>query len=201
MHYFTYRPNTVMNKKQLRSTYKQRRKELSRDQIDRLSLAITNQCLKLPIWDQELFHVFLSIPTMNEVDTTSLISALMGKNKRIAVPKMIPETQGLNHYELTSDTRFYTNTMGIDEPDGGRVINPDEIDVVFVPLLAYDQKGQRVGYGKGYYDRFLSQCHGEVITVGLSFFEPENAISEIEETDVSLHYVVSPNQIFNFREI
>ena len=137
---------------------------------------------------------------MNEVDTKPLLAVLMGKDKRIAIPKTIPANNSLVHYELTTDTRFSVNSMGITEPEGGVLLEVKAIDVVFVPLLAFDQKGQRVGYGKGYYDRFLDQCRNDVITVGLSFFDPERLITDSVPSDVPLHFVVNPYEVFDFRK-
>ena len=189
-----------MKKEQLRIDYKQRRKALSSEQIDSMSLSIANQCLNLPIWHLDLYHIFLSISKMNEVDTKPLLAVLMGKDKRIAIPKTIPDNNSLVPYELTTDTRFSVNSMGITEPEGGVLLEVKAIDVVFVPLLAFDQKGQRVGYGKGYYDRFLDQCRNDVITVGLSFFDPERLITDSVPSDVPLHFVVNPYEVFDFRK-
>ena len=70
--------------------------------------------------------------------------------------------------------------------------------MVFIPLLAYDKTGNRVGYGKGFYDRFLAQCKPETLKIGLSFFEAENEDFITSEDDVRLDYCVTPNQVFQF---
>jgi 5-formyltetrahydrofolate cyclo-ligase len=70
--------------------------------------------------------------------------------------------------------------------------------VVFVPLLAFDKKGHRVGYGKGFYDRFLSDCKPETIKIGLSFFEAEESISAILPSDIRLDFCVTPTEIIVF---
>jgi 5-formyltetrahydrofolate cyclo-ligase len=72
------------------------------------------------------------------------------------------------------------------------------IDVVFVPLLAYDKQGNRVGYGKGFYDKFLSLCKPEVVKIGLSFFEPEDLIDDVFENDVKLDYCVTSERVICF---
>ncbi|MFZ0597958.1 MAG: 5-formyltetrahydrofolate cyclo-ligase, partial [Flavobacterium sp.] len=72
------------------------------------------------------------------------------------------------------------------------------IEVVFVPLLAFDNVGNRVGYGKGFYDKFLAQCKPRTIKIGLSFFEAENQIDDVFESDVKLDYCVTPEKIFRF---
>ena len=90
------------------------------------------------------------------------------------------------------------NFFGIAEPAGGNKISPKEIDLVLVPLLAFDQKGYRVGYGKGFYDKFLSECRMDVIKIGLSFFEAEEQIADINQFDISLNYCVTPKRIYDF---
>jgi len=72
------------------------------------------------------------------------------------------------------------------------------MEVVFIPLLAYDKNGNRVGYGKGFYDKFLAECNPNTIKIGLSFFEPEELISDINTSDVQLNYCVTPNKTFKF---
>lgn len=84
------------------------------------------------------------------------------------------------------------------EPLDGIEISPLKIDVVFIPLLAFDKKGNRIGYGKGFYDQFLSDCKADVIKIGLSFFEAEEAITDVYKDDVPLDYCVTPQQIYRF---
>ena len=95
-------------------------------------------------------------------------NGVAGKGKNLVVPKIAPKEQ-LQHYILEEDTLLQCNAYGIPEPVTGKLLNPQKIDVVFVPLLAFDTTGQRVGYGKGYYDRFLKSCKPTVVSVGLSF--------------------------------
>ncbi len=90
------------------------------------------------------------------------------------------QTGEMNHYLWKTNTVLVKNKFGIPEPDHGDVISPENIDLVFVPLLAFDRHGQLVGYGKGMYDRFLKQCRPDVRTIGLSLFEP---VLQIEDAD------------------
>jgi 5-formyltetrahydrofolate cyclo-ligase len=80
----------------------------------------------------------------------------------------------------------------------GLEVPVSKIDVVFVPLLAFDKNGNRVGYGKGFYDNFLAKCREDVIKIGLSFFEPEEIIDDVFKTDIRLDYCVTPFGINNF---
>jgi 5-formyltetrahydrofolate cyclo-ligase len=104
----------------------------------------------------------------------------------------------MTHFLLTDNTRIQKNEYNIPEPVDGLEVPATKIDVVFVPLLAFDKKGHRVGYGKGFYDKFLSECKPGTIKIGLSFFEPEELISDIFESDVILDYGVTPNVIYSF---
>jgi 5-formyltetrahydrofolate cyclo-ligase len=99
---------------------------------------------------------------------------------------------------LTDNTRIKKNAYNIPEPVDGIEVPSHKIDVVFVPLLAFDKKGHRVGYGKGFYDKFLSECKPDVIKIGLSFFDPEELITDVFEGDVKLDYCVTPNEVHSF---
>lgn len=174
------------------------RKELALSQIDEYSLAIANKLLSLDIWTHEFYHTFLSIETQKEVNTEFLLSILSGKDKHIVVPKSDFDTQGMTHFLLTDSTKIKLNHYNIPEPESGIEIKPEQIDVVFIPLLAFDKLGNRVGYGKGFYDTFLAQCKPETIKIGLSFFETEDRITDLFENDVPLDYCVTPKTIYRF---
>ncbi|MBX9888156.1 MAG: 5-formyltetrahydrofolate cyclo-ligase [Flavobacteriaceae bacterium] len=181
------------NKKELRLIYKSLRKQLTERDIEQKSLEITNNLIQLPIWDKTYFHVFLPITEQKEVDTELILHLLSGKDKEILISKSNFETREMIHFLLTDNTRIAKNEYNIPEPVDGIEVPAKKIEVVFVPLLAYDKKGNRVGYGKGFYDKFLSECNPDVIKIGLSFFEPEELISDIFEGDVQLDYCVTPH--------
>ena len=102
------------------------------------------------------------------------------------------------NYLLTDNTVIKKSAWGIPEPVDGIEIDDRKIDVVFVPLLAFDKQGNRVGYGKGFYDNFLANCKPETLKIGLSFFEAENEILGIYEGDIKLDYCVTPKRIYKF---
>nr|WP_294773942.1 5-formyltetrahydrofolate cyclo-ligase [uncultured Flavobacterium sp.] len=188
-----------MFKKDLRKKYKALRQELSEAQIEDKSLAIANRLLSLDIWDKSYFHLFLTIEEQKEVDTEFILQILAGKDKEIVVSKSNFETLGMTHYLLTDNTKFQKNEYHIYEPVDGLEVPTSKIDVVFVPLLAYDTKGNRVGYGKGFYDHFLAECKEDVVKIGLSFFDPEEVIEDVSATDIRLDYCVTPMTLYNFR--
>ncbi|MGO3236927.1 MAG: 5-formyltetrahydrofolate cyclo-ligase [Psychroflexus halocasei] len=186
-----------MTKNELRKKYKAKRKELSEQEIDQFSLEIANQCLNLDIWNKRLYHIFLSITRHQEINTEYLLHAIQGKDKDVVISKTKKDLE-MSHYLLTDSTPIKINNYGIPEPQDGISIKAEDVDVVFVPLLAFDQHGNRVGYGKGYYDVFLEQCRKDVIKVGLSFFSAEEEI-EAQAHDQQLNYCVTPSKIYEFK--
>jgi 5-formyltetrahydrofolate cyclo-ligase len=186
-----------MNKNELREAYRNKRENLSFDTIQNLSLKISNNILQMNIWSFFYYHVFLTITESKEVDTSYLLTLLQGKDKNIIVPKVLTNNK-LENYLLTDNTIFRKSKWNIPEPEDGIIIKENQIEVVFIPLLAFDQKGNRVGYGKGFYDNFLNKCNPEVIKIGLSFFEAEERIDEISNDDVPLNYCVTPNKVYEF---
>lgn len=187
-----------MQKKELRSKYKALRTQLSENELEEMSLTIANKLLLLPIWEKTYFHVFLPIAEQKEVDTELVLHLLSGKDKEIIVSKSDFETRNMTHFLLTDNTKIKKNEYNIPEPVDGIEVPSHKIDVVFIPLLAFDRQGHRVGYGKGFYDKFLSECKPGVIKIGLSFFEVEESIVDICETDVKLDYCISPTAIYEF---
>lgn len=187
-----------MTKKELRIKYKELRAKLTPDEVDALSMDIANQALKLPIWNYDNYHVFLSIEEHKEVQTDYLLHILSGKDKNIIISRSDFDTRIMAHVLLTDNVVIRKNEWNIPEPTNGFAITDEVIDVVFVPLLAYDVKGNRVGYGKGFYDVFLSKCKPNVIKIGLSFFDPEDGISDVFSNDVQLDYCITPHKIITF---
>lgn len=187
-----------MEKKKLRTKYKELRLKLSNDEMEEKSLAIANQLLKLDIWDNTYFHIYLPIEEQKEVNTEFILNILQAKDKEIVISKSDFETTTMNHFLLTDNTKIKKNEYNIPEPINGLPVPTEMIDVVFIPLLAYDKQGNRVGYGKGFYDRFLSECKPNVVKIGLSFFEPEELIEDVFENDVKLDYCVNANEIICF---
>ena len=170
---------------------------LSAEEIRQLSLSILEHLKTLPIWDYNYYHIFLPIEEKHEVDTGPLIELLRQTGKSIVVPKVIMDSR-LEHYLLEEETMLDLNHWGIPEPVEGKRVSADRIDLVFVPLLAFDSDGHRVGYGKGFYDRFLGTCRTDVLKIGLSFFDPVKKISDVAEDDIALDHCISPSGVYSF---
>ena len=139
-----------MNKAELRKKYKALRLELSEDKIEALSLEIANKLLQLPVWQKEFYHLFLSIAEQKEIDTENILHILQGKDKNVVLSKTNIKEHKLEHFLLTDSSVIKKNRWNIPEPEGGIPIAPSQIDVVFVPLLAFDEQGHRIGYGKDF---------------------------------------------------
>lgn len=187
-----------MTKSELRQKYKILRSGLSASNIEDLSLNIANNCLQLPIWDYSFYHIYLSILEHKEINTEYLLNILAGKDKHIVIPKSNFETSSLSHFLLTDSTTIKKNNWNIPEPVDGIPISETQIEVIFIPLLAFDTKGNRVGYGKGFYDNFLAKCNPDTLKIGLSFFNPEEEVSNINDSDIPLNYCITPSKIYAF---
>lgn len=187
-----------MNKEELRRKFKDLRLGLDNEDIEKMSLEIANRSLQLPVWDHKYYHIFLSIAEQKEVDTEFLLHILQGKDKDVIISKSDFKTGEMINYLLTDQTVIKKNRWNIPEPVEGIEITNNKLDVVFVPLLAFDKKGHRIGYGKGFYDRFLAACKPDIIKIGLSFFEPIEEIKEVFENDIPLNYCVTPDKIYEF---
>jgi 5-formyltetrahydrofolate cyclo-ligase len=187
-----------MTKAELRKKYKALRSNLSLDQVDSYSMDIANRLLSLDIWSHTYYHLFLSIAEHKEVQTEFILNILHAKDKEIVVSKSNFDTQTMTNYLLTDNTVVKKNHWDIPEPVDGIEVPNNKIDVVFVPLLAFDNQGNRVGYGKGFYDKFLNSCSKETVKIGLSFFEAEETIDDVSTNDVPLDYCVTPEKVYHF---
>lgn len=186
-----------MNKNLLRIKYKSLREELAREEVESRSLQIANAALSLPIWEKTYYHLFLTISEKKEVNTDYLLHVLQGRDKSVVIPVSDFNAGTMKHILLQENTILKKSAYGIPEPVSGVEIPPGVPDVIFIPLLAFDIKGNRIGYGKGFYDRFLSHCRPDAIFVGLSFFEPEEEIIP-EAADIPLHYCITSSEVFVF---
>ncbi|WP_108869472.1 5-formyltetrahydrofolate cyclo-ligase [Aquimarina aquimarini] len=189
-----------MNKKELRVKYKMLRSQLSLDQIEDQSIDIANRLLTLPIWEKTYYHIFLPIEKQKEINTEFILNILLGKDKNVIISKSNFTDNTLDHFLLTDTTVIQTNSWGIPEPIDGIPIPENKIEVVFIPLLAFDQTGNRVGYGKGFYDKFLAKCNPNTLKIGLSFFSAEKEIDTILGTDIGLDICVTPTKVYHFKK-
>ena len=189
-----------MHKEEARKIYKAKRKALSdaeRAKADDLML-IQFQSIELP----HIHHLltYWPIEENNEPNTHLFNGYLEFRNPAIKFlyPRSDFKSRLFEAIEVNADTAFEKNPWNIHEPMDGTVIDAKFIDVAFVPLLIFDKKGFRVGYGKGFYDRFLKQCRHNCLKVGFSYFEPVDEIQGTHEIDVPLNLCITPNNVYVF---
>jgi 5-formyltetrahydrofolate cyclo-ligase len=181
-----------MKKQRLREIYKQQRTDLTEDKIKELQENMYQQVYDLDLSKVNNVHVFLSIPKFKEIDTVPLISYFRNKNKRIVISKCNFKDNTLSHFYFEDDTVLELNKFGVLEPVNAEPALENDLDLIFVPLLISDIKNYRVGYGKGFYDRFLSSCRKDAKLIGLNFFKPIQQIEDVNEFDIPLHQVIYP---------
>jgi len=189
-----------VTKAALRKIYKEKRKDISWQNNERWTNLILINFQKLDLPFINCVHTYLPIENQNEVDTENIIRYLKFKNPGliVVVPKINLSAGEMKHYIFNDDVEMAANSFGIVEPVMGENIMTDEIDLVLTPLLAFDNCGNRVGYGKGFYDKFFPQCNDNVIRVGLSFFEAEEKIDDVNPFDMPLHYCITPQSVYTF---
>jgi 5-formyltetrahydrofolate cyclo-ligase len=185
-------------KEDLRALYKKKRNSLDQKKSQDLSFEIANRSLQLNIWNNENYHIFFPIEKQNEIDTKLIIQIIQGKDKNVILPKVNLEENTMTNYLLTDSTLLKVNKLGVSEPISGIEIKPVQLEVVFIPLLSFDKSGHRVGYGGGYYDRLLKKCSRNCIKIGLSFFDPEDRIEDITQSDIKMNHCITPNKIYDF---
>ncbi len=144
-------------------------------------------------------HTFLPIPHRQEPDTQPIIARLWQQGVTLVISKSKLTDHTLSHYLYTPETLLQPNRWGVPEPtEEGEPFPVKEVDAVLVPLLAFDRQGHRVGYGKGYYDRFLSQCRPDTQKIGLSLEPPVDVIEDTHPLDIRLDCCVTPEQVWKF---
>ena len=138
----------------------------------------------------------------NEIDTHTITDFIKFRNPGIKIAYPITNFVSCEMIAILTDddTEFKQNEYNIAEPVSGDELPASAIDIVLVPLLAFDKNGYRVGYGKGFYDRYLSNCRKDVINIGLSYFEPEEKIDDIDGNDIKMSFCITPSTIYEFAD-
>lgn len=190
-----------MTKADLRREALARRRALPEAEVAHRSAALWEQLRAgFPVPEWQWLHLFLPIPQQHEPDTWSLIRQLWAQLTRLqlAVPVVQPDGHTLRHFYLTPETTLVTNRWGISEPVDAAEVHPTQLDAVLIPLLAFDEAGHRVGYGKGFYDRFLAECRPEALRIGVSLEPPVARIADTWAGDVPLHACLTPELVWRF---
>jgi 5-formyltetrahydrofolate cyclo-ligase len=187
-----------MTKAELRKTYLEKRLSIGSEYLD-LSKQICNHVFaNFDFLTIKVIHTYLPIERNKEPDTWLIIDKIKQEfpTVLISVPRVRNNT--LENLFFEGIHQLEKNKWGIQEPQAGIPTSIENIDIVFVPLLAFDRNGNRVGYGKGFYDLFLKDCPPTCKKVGLSFFEPADSIDDIKDFDEQLTHCVTPEKVYTF---
>lgn len=177
-----------------------KRKELQSEQLEALSETIASNFFSLDLGNVRYLHIYYPIPGKHEIDSLFISERIRLHYKQIQLilPKSDLVSCTLKHIRWDDSTPLSMNAWGITEPLSGEEVPAGKIDLIVIPLLACDVDGNRLGYGKGFYDRFLSTCRPDALKVGLSYFEPLSTIIPHESHDVRLDACVTPEKVWNF---
>ena len=188
-----------MLKKDLRKIYLEKRMTLSKDEVNFLSEKIFDKfILQFNVIENQKVSIFLPISKFNEINTLEFIKFLWSKKVNVFVPKIIDKD--LISIKFTSETILIENSWGILEPLSNQ--NEETVfDYVITPLLYCDSFGNRVGYGKGFYDKFFQTINSDAKKIGVNYFAPTDIIDDISELDVKLDYLITPDEILSFSGI
>ena len=187
-----------MTKDELRIFYKQKRRELKGFERELKREEITQKFFKFLEERPEIetIHIFLPIKRLAEIDTLPMVR-IMQRMGYSVYTSIILENGYMDVLDISSEEEFEDDGWGIPVPLKKRSANQENIHLVVIPLVVFDEQGHRIGYGKGYYDRFLDQLSKDVIKIGLSFFEPVKFIAS-EAHDIKLDFCITPEKIHEF---
>jgi len=189
-----------MNKAELRKHYLAIRKTLTPQERQGLAKRVLRQFETIKLQTEPTIAMsYRAIAHHAEFDPAAVEQSLLKKfpQIRFCYPKVL--AAGMDAFVFIEGKSSWKNSgWGIPEITEGELVPPEHIDLIIVPSLIFDQKGFRVGYGKGYYDRFLQDCRSDVLTLGCSFFEPVAQIDDLHTADLRLRYGITPESVFEF---
>jgi len=190
-----------MTKSELRKIYFEKQKSLSDVERKEKSLQIADEFFEnFGLESVRFLHVFLTIEKNREIETSFIYKRLWRDFPRITTlaSRVDFQTMTLENLKFTGDTKLVVNKWQILEPATSDAIEIEEIDAVLVPLLCFDEKGFRVGYGMGFYDKLLKECRTDCRKIGLSYFAPTAKISDAQSFDVRLDFCITPQKKWKF---
>jgi 5-formyltetrahydrofolate cyclo-ligase len=190
----------LMTKAEIRKEAAGLRKALTDAELHQRSLMLLEQFKKLDLSRMQTIHIFLPISEKKEPDTFLIIEWLKQNHPtiKVIVPKADFNSLLMTHHVFSGHEDLQKNVFNILEPQEA-VSHSGDIDLVIVPLLAFDLQGYRVGYGKGFYDRFLEGI--STIKLGLSLFEPVPVISDADVHDIPLDSCITPSNRYDFSHV
>jgi len=190
-----------MTKSELRSIYREKRRVVTSAEHAGKSNAIIERFFhEFDLTAVLKLHCFISMRNAGEIDTRPIFERLWIGHPAIETfaPRIDETTGELEAVKFTSTSALKPNKWNIDEPADGETSDPGTIDLVVVPLLCFDERGHRAGYGKGFYDRFLKECRPDCLRAGLSFFPPVELIEDVHAGDIALDVCITPDETYRF---
>lgn len=189
-----------MTKEQLRQVYRQKRQEIHAHRKLQLDDLLLIRFQQLAFEHISVLMTYWPMANQAEPNTHLFTGYLrhMIPGLHITYPVADFSASTMHATLINEDTVYHTNIYGITEPANGEPVDQELIDIVFVPMLICDEQGYRVGYGKGFYDRFLAGCREDVLKIGFSYFEPVKNIDDTQSFDVPLNYCITPETIYEF---
>ncbi len=190
-----------MIKSELRKIYLAKQKNLSLvERKQKGERIVENFFTNFDLNKINFLHCFLPIEKFNEINTNLIFQKIWSEFLRIEtlVPRVDFQTDKIENLIFAPKTELVKNAWEIFEPTHDATIETERIDLVLIPLLCFDARGFRVGYGKGFYDRFLKNCRADCLKIGLSYFAPVEEILDVREFDVRLNFCVTPERVWQF---
>ena len=191
-----------MNKAELRKIYLAKQRALSPEERSDRSRKIAELYFRtFDLSRTRVLHTFIPIEKFNEVDTRLIVDRIWKSHPhvQVVVPRVNFETNEITSVKFGPAVEVVRNSWGIEEPTHNEFVDADEIDMVLVPGVCFDREGHRVGYGKGFYDRYLRRCRPDCVKIGLSYRDPVERIDDVHDGDVRLDFIISPNRICSSR--
>ena len=194
-----------MKKSEIREKALSERKSWSQEKFESINAQLLNQIQAFiqPLPRNLMLMSFHSMEQHREIMTAQLHEILLNEPyyHQLIFPKVVKSTSQLIPYLTDKKSIFVRSDWGILEPtnDTSIQLNPKDIDLIFIPLLAVDTQGHRVGYGKGFYDRFLANTKPDLIKIGLGLEEPIEPIEDLNPFDIALDFAITPKSVYRFR--
>lgn len=180
-----------MNKKELREFMKVKRSATLPGQKDEMDSAIFYKVINSEAY-KKASVIFIYVSFGAEVDTHRIINQSLEDNKTVCVPKVINRAEGMKAVEIASVSELKESKLGILEPvDISKEIMPGDINLAIIPGLAFDRSGGRIGYGAGYYDRFLLNLNPKASKIGIAYKLQIIESVPMDKTDVYIDQVIT----------
>lgn len=181
---------SINSKKEIRKKYKTMRDQMDQREVRTLSERICEHIINLDDFSKAEY-IYAYYPLGNEADIRAAVEEAWRLGKRVAFPKVFGDE--MRFFEIDDFSHLHPGTFGVMEPEENQPADWQQV-LILVPGVAFDMTGNRMGFGKGYYDRYLEQMP-EAVTVGIAYGLQIAEYIPTEPTDVRLNYVVTEEDI------